>query len=74
LSIRQWARAISYKIMTAMGEAREAVTWAEYASPLVAQLADVGRKIRVEADTHGWAVHDDQLADKNLVKRFILKR
>jgi hypothetical protein len=62
------------KITSALGEAREAVTWAEYVSPLVGRLADVWARIRAEADAHKWTVRDDQLADKNLVKRFILKR
>jgi hypothetical protein len=65
---------LAEKIIAAIGEVREAVTWADYASPLVGRLADVWAKIRAEADTHQWAVRDDQLADKNLVKRFILKR
>jgi hypothetical protein len=62
------------RVTAAIGEAREAVTWAEYVSPLVGRLADVWATIRAEADAHKWAVRDDQLADKNLVKRFILKR
>jgi hypothetical protein len=61
-------------ITDAMGQAREAVVWADYVSPLVGRLADVWGRIRAEADTHKWVVRDDQLADKNLVKRFILKR
>jgi hypothetical protein len=61
-------------VTAAMGEAREAVTWADYVSPLVGRLADVWARIRAEADAHKWTVRDDQLADKNLVKRFILKR
>ena len=62
------------RIIAAIGEAREAVSWGEYVSPLVARLADVWARIRAEADARGWTVRDDQLADKNLVKRFILKR
>ena len=30
--------------------------------------------IRSEADAHHWNVRDEQLADKNLLKRFVLKR
>jgi hypothetical protein len=62
------------KVTAAIGEAREAVPWADYVSPLIGRLADVWAKIRAEADAHNWTVRDDQLADKNLVKRFILKR
>jgi hypothetical protein len=65
---------LAERVTTAMGEAHDAVTWAEYVSPLVGRLAAIWAKIRAEADAHGWAVRDEQLADKNLVKRFVLKR
>ena len=61
-------------VTTAMGEAHEAVAWADYVSPLVGRLAATWAKIREQADEHGWAVRDEQLTDKNLVKRFVLKR
>ena len=57
-----------------MGEAHEAVAWTDYVSPLVGRLAAIWAKIRGEADARGWAVRDEQLADKNLVKRFVLRR
>ncbi len=62
------------KITTAMGDARETVTWGDYASPLAQRLANVRDKINAEAKAHGWLIRDDQLVDKNLVRRFILKR
>jgi hypothetical protein len=62
------------KITTAMGDARETVTWADYVSPLVKRLADVRRRIEAEATAHAWLIREDQLVDKNLVRRFILKR
>ena len=61
-------------VTTLMGEAHHAVAWADYVSPLVRRLADVWARIRAEAETHGWTIRDDQLADKNLIKRFVLKR
>lgn len=61
-------------VTTLMGEAHHAVAWADYVSPMVRRLADVWARIRAEAETHGWLVRDDQLADKNLIKRFVLKR
>jgi hypothetical protein len=65
---------LAEQITTAMGEAREAVTWADYVSPLMGRLAAVWAKIRSEADAHRWSIRDEQLADKNLLKRFVLKR
>lgn len=65
---------LAEEVTTAIGEAHEAVAWADYVSPLVGRLAAIWAKIRGEADARGWAVRDEQLADKNLVKRFVLKR
>lgn len=62
------------RVIVLMSEARHEVLWADYVSPLVARLADVWAKIRAEAEKHRWVIRDDQLADKNLIKRFILKR
>ncbi len=62
------------KITTAMGDARETVTWGDYVSPLAQRLVDVRNKINAEARAHGWLIREDQLVDKNLVRRFILKR
>jgi len=61
-------------VTTAMGEAKEAVEWADYLSPLDGRLNAIRNRIRAEADTHGWLVRDDQLVNKNLIKRFVLKR
>ncbi len=61
-------------VTAAMGEAKEAVTWGDYASPLDKRLNDIRKRIRAEADTHRWVVRDDQLVNKNLIKRTILKR
>src|SRR6266446_411072 len=65
---------LAEQITTSMGEAREAVAWADYVSPLMGRLAAIWAKIRSEADAHHWSIRDEQLADKNLLKRFVLKR
>ena len=62
------------RVTTLMIEAHHEVDWADYVSPLVGRLADVWAQIRAEADKHRWSIRDDQLADKNLIKRFMLKR
>jgi hypothetical protein len=61
-------------VTSAMGEAHEAVTWGDYVSPLDDRLNDIRKRIRAEADAHRWVVRDDQLVNKNLIKRTILKR
>jgi hypothetical protein len=65
---------LAEQITTAMGDAQEAVAWADYVSPLMGRLAAIWAKIRSEADAHHWNVRDEQLADKNLLRRFVLKR
>ncbi|MGZ9105400.1 MAG: hypothetical protein ACXW3M_06190, partial [Rhodoplanes sp.] len=65
---------LAEQVVTAIGDAHEAVAWTDYVSPLVGRLATIGAKIRTEADAHGWSMADEQLSDKNLVKRFVLKR
>ncbi len=65
---------LAERVATLMIEAQHEVDWTDYVSPLVRRLADVWGRIRAEAETHGWTIRDDQLADKNLIKRFVLKR
>ena len=65
---------LAEQVVTAIGDAHEAVAWTDYVSPLVGRLATIWAKIRTEADAHGWSMADEQLSDKNLVKRFVLKR
>lgn len=65
---------LAEQAVTAIGDAHEAVAWTDYVSPLVGRLATIWAKIRTEADAHGWSMADEQLSDKNLVKRFVLKR
>jgi hypothetical protein len=65
---------LAERVIAAMIEAREAVEWGEYASPLAARLAAIRDRILSEAKAHGWTVREEHLVDKNLVKRFVLKR
>ncbi len=65
---------LAERVITLMIEAQHEVAWANYVSPLVRRLAGVWARIRAEAERHGWVIRDDQLADKNLIKRFVLKR
>jgi hypothetical protein len=65
---------LSDAVTTTMGEAHHAVEWTEYISPLDGRLSAIRNRIRAEAQTHGWLVRDDQIVNKNLIKRFVLKR
>jgi hypothetical protein len=50
------------------------VGWAEYRSPLVGRIESIRTHIRAQAARHGWPVRDDQLDDRHIIRRIILKR
>jgi hypothetical protein len=66
------------EVLTAIGEAPTRVAWAEetapYRSPLVTRIERLRAEIRRSAEENNWAVPDDQLDDRHLVRRIILKR
>ncbi|MGH7073424.1 MAG: Eco57I restriction-modification methylase domain-containing protein [Stellaceae bacterium] len=65
------------EVLTAIGEAPALVSWADlasYRSPLAARIEELRNHIRHAADENGWMVPDDQLDDRHLVRRIILKR
>jgi hypothetical protein len=66
------------EVLTAIGEAPTQVAWAEeaapYRSPLVTRIERLRAEIRRSANENKWAVPDDQLDDRHLVRRIILKR
>jgi hypothetical protein len=45
-----------------------------WASPIVARIADIRRRILKAAKEHGWSVDERQLDDRHIVRRMILKR
>ena len=66
------------RVLQAMTDARVAVSWADadapYVSPLGEALAKIRKQIRAHALEGGWAVAENQLDDRLLVRRMILKR
>jgi hypothetical protein len=62
------------EVLGAIADAPAIVDWADYQSPLLARLADIRARIKAQAVEHGWQVADEQLEDKQLVRRMILKR
>jgi hypothetical protein len=66
------------EVLTAVTEAPTLVTWANaeqpYRSPLSARIEQLRAEIRRSADENGWPVPDEQLDDRHLVRRIILKR
>ena len=66
------------EVLTAITEAPILVDWADpdepYRSPLVERIERLRADIRRSADANRWIVPDEQLDDRHLVRRIILKR
>lgn len=66
------------RLLILMEEAESLVDWADdknpYFSPLTKSVKEIRKHILAEAKKHKWIVRDDQLDDRHLVRRMILKR
>jgi hypothetical protein len=65
---------LATETLAAMAEAADTPDWPDYRSPLAAELESVREKIRTEAEAQGWPVREEQLDDKALIRRIVLKR
>jgi len=69
---------LSDRVLQAMADAESAVPWLEadatYVSPLAERMEKIRIAIRMRAAEAGWSIQDDQLDDKQIVRRIILKR
>ncbi|ATW02204.1 Eco57I restriction-modification methylase domain-containing protein [Sphingorhabdus sp. YGSMI21] len=70
VSLVDW---LSDKVLTSIGDA-EAIAGPDYASPLIEQIAKLREGIVVNAREHGWPIVEDQLDDRHIVRRMVLKR
>jgi hypothetical protein len=70
VSLVDW---LSDKVLTAVGEA-ENVAGNGYASPLVSRIAELRDGIVANARAHGWPIVEEQLDDRHIVRRMVLKR
>ena len=62
------------QVITAMAEAQNLVTFADYVSPLIARIAAIRRTILRNAEERGWTIDPEQLDDRHIVRRMVLKR
>ncbi len=64
------------RILESLVESEEIVDWADspYASPLFEKINSIREQIKKQAKEHGWAVDEDQLDDRHIIRRMILKR
>ena len=71
VSLVDW---LADRVLAALAEASAQVTWGEYASPLLARVAAIRARILAQAQAHGWQVTPEQLDDRHVIRRMILKR
>jgi len=62
------------QVITAMAEAQALVTFADYVSPLIARIAAIRTTILRNAGERGWTIDPEQLDDRHIVRRMVLKR
>ena len=62
------------QVITAMAEAQALVAFADYVSPLIARIAAIRRTILRNAEERGWTIDPEQLDDRHIVRRMVLKR
>jgi hypothetical protein len=65
---------LSDQVITAMAEAQALVTFIDYVSPLIARIAAIRRTILRNAEERGWTIDQEQLDDRHIVRRMVLKR
>jgi hypothetical protein len=62
------------QVITAMAEAQALVMWGDYVSPLIARIDAIRNTIVGNAEERGWTIDPEQLDDRHIVRRMVLKR
>lgn len=62
------------QVIAAMAEAESFVDWTEYVSPLGDRIEAIRNTILGNAEDRGWTVEPEQLDDRHIIRRMILKR
>ena len=64
------------QVIAAMAEAEQEVPeeWGDFISPLSERIDTIRRRIRKNADARNWMIDEDQLDDRHIVRRMVLKR
>ena len=63
---------LSDQVITAIAEAEALVD--NYISPLTEKVEEIRTTIKGHAEKRGWAIGEDQLDDRHIIRRMILKR
>ncbi|MBR0554998.1 hypothetical protein J5J10_04825 [Ciceribacter sp. L1K23] len=61
-------------VIEAMAEAEARVDWGDYISPLAERIEAIRNTILDNAEASGWTVDMDQLDDRHIIRRMVLKR
>lgn len=62
------------QIMTLMAETEAIASSYEYVSPLTARIENIRNTITANAEERDWTVDSEQLDDRHIIRRMILKR
>lgn len=62
------------QVIAAMAEAEAMVEWAEYVSPLADRIEGIRATIIGNAEDRNWTVDPEQLDDRHIIRRMVLKR
>lgn len=62
------------QVIAAIAEARALVNFGDYASPLIKRIAEIRSTILRNALEQGWTIDANQLDDRHIVRRMVLKR
>jgi hypothetical protein len=67
---------LSDQIIAAMAdaEAETPADWGDYRSPLGARILTIRNTILANAAQRGWTIDEDQLDDRHIIRRMVLKR
>ncbi|WEJ17616.1 BREX-1 system adenine-specific DNA-methyltransferase PglX (plasmid) [Sinorhizobium sp. K101] len=65
---------LSDQVIAAMAEAEAAVTWGDYISPLASRIETIRNTILGNAEERGWTINEEQLDDRHIIRRMVLKR
>lgn len=62
------------QVITTMAEAEAAVEWGDYISPLNDRIDTIRNTILNNAEERGWTIDQEQLDDRHIIRRMVLKR
>ncbi len=62
------------EVIAAMAEVEVAVDWTNYVSPLAERIDRIRTTILANAQAENWTVDQEQLDDRHIVRRMVLKR